>query len=167
VQSGSLQGFGSFTPSSVLSVETAVSDGGTDPDEIEVGLFETMPTTTCSTLVDGFPLNGTFEGEVAIYARQTGPLTPGTYPVVDFTTFGGEAVPEGGLAAVLVGLPTDPMSAMVGHLTGAVPDAGGTVTLTSVGPVWAGSFSTLVFSPTGQSALSGTFETSATCVLRP
>jgi hypothetical protein len=163
---GSLQGFGSFAPNAIFAVRTGFSDGGLELDEIEIGMFDSDPVAGCATLANGFPLNGILGGDVAIYAKQVGPITLGSYGIVDFTTFGGEATPDGGFSAILVGVATDPPSAGLAHLTGAVPGTG-TVTFTSVGPVWAGSFSALVLGPKGQVPLSGNFETDVPCVLDP
>jgi len=163
---GSLQGFGSFAPNAIFAVSTGFSDGGLELNEIEIGMFDSDPVAGCATLTTGFPLNGTLGGDVAIYAKQEGPLTLGSYDIVDYTTFGGEAAPDGGFSAILVGVATNPPSAGLAHLTGAVAGTG-TVTFTSVGPVWAGSFSAMVLGPKGQVPLSGNFETDVPCVLAP
>jgi hypothetical protein len=58
--------------------------------------------------------------------------------------------------------PTDPPS---GFILGNESSLSGNVTLTSVGSEWAGSFSTVLqLFDGGQAQLSGTFDTTSTCV---
>ena len=164
MESGSLQGFQTFTPNAIFAVRIGFSDGGIENDEIEIGMFDSNPTADCSSIQNGFPLNGILAGDVGIFAKKEGPITAGTYNIIDFTTFGGIAASDGGLGAIVIGVPANPPGPVVIHVTDALS---GTLTLTGVGPDWAGSFSAMVAGPTGMAAFSGSFDTTDACVLTP
>jgi len=142
-----------------------LADGGTLRNQIEIGMFDSDPTAACGNFVSGFPPTGTAAGEVAIFATRKETISPGTYNIVDYSLFEATTVdPDASLAAIEVGIPTVPPGP---HLANSGGGLSGTLTFTSVGPEWVGSFSATIVYDGKESPLSGTFATSTSCVVVP
>jgi len=119
---------------------------------------------SCAFVDAGPPDSGLiFTGYVQVLVANDTAIQTGSYDVVAQSAFFAEENhPDGGVAFVELFPPTDPPSGVV---SGIESSLSGNVTLTSVGNEWAGSFSTVLqLFDGGQAQLSGTFDTTSTCV---
>jgi hypothetical protein len=163
VSSSTLQGAGSFISNSVFAERFPLPDGGGIlQDYAVITIEQTSPVETCAFLKAPPDSGLAFAGQVTILIDNNNPIEAGNYDIVDQESFNAEENhPDGGIALVELLLPTDPPSAQGFFET----SLSGNLKLTSAGSEWAGTFSTvLTLFDGGQAQLSGTFDTTSTCV---